>query len=109
MAIYFTRYIHNESIKVLRLLYDEIIGKIEKYEGKKYLMVDDYILDILLDKIKKFTGIKKIDNTKILIDTDDKSPEDINPKNVPILITCFIKDDGKFYLQISLGKVLLVK
>ena len=29
------------------------MGKIEGYEWKRYLMVDDYTLDKVLDKIKK--------------------------------------------------------
>ena len=29
------------------------MGKIEKHEEKKYLMVDDYILDKVLGKLKK--------------------------------------------------------
>ena len=35
MAIYFIRYIHNKSVKILRLHYDKLIGKIEEHEGKK--------------------------------------------------------------------------
>ena len=35
-------------------------------------MIDDCMLDIVLDKIKKIIGNKKIDKTKILIETDDK-------------------------------------
>ena len=34
---------------MLNLYYDELIGKIEEYEGKKYLVVDDYTLDKVLD------------------------------------------------------------
>ena len=32
--IYFTRYIHNKYDKMLRLHYDELIGKIEEHEEK---------------------------------------------------------------------------
>ena len=35
-------------------------------------MVDDYIRGKVLDKIKEIIGIEKIDDTKILTDTDDK-------------------------------------
>ena len=42
--------------------------KIEEHEGKKYLMVDDNILDKVLDKIKNIIGIEKLDDTKILIE-----------------------------------------
>ena len=44
--IHFPRYVHNKSIKILRLYYDELIGKIEEHEGKKNLTVDDYMLEI---------------------------------------------------------------
>ena len=33
------------------------------------------MLDKEVDKIKEIIGIEKFDNTKILIDTDDKLPE----------------------------------
>ena len=85
--IYFTRYVHNKAIKILRLHYDELIGKIEKHEGRKYFMVDDYMLDSLLDKIKKVISIEKFKSAEILIDTDDKLPNYITLKTVVILIT----------------------
>ena len=49
-------------------------------------MVDDYMLDKVLNKIKNITDIEKFDDTKILIDTDDKLPDDITLKNVIILV-----------------------
>ena len=58
---------------------------------KKYLMVDDYMLYKLLDNIKEMIGIGKFDDTKILIDMDDKLPDDITLKNVVILMTCYQK------------------
>ena len=39
-------------------------------------MVDDYTLDKVLGKIKRL-GIEKLDDTKILIDIDDKMSHDI--------------------------------
>ena len=69
-------------------------------------MVDDYLLDRVLDKIKKIIGIENFDDTKILIDTNDKLPNNITIKNVVALMTCVIKDDGKFYPQIFLEKCL---
>ena len=48
------------------------MGKIEEHEGKKYLIVDDYIPGKVLGKIKEIIGIEKFDDTKFLIDTDDK-------------------------------------
>ena len=35
---------------MLNLYYDELIGKIEEYEEKKYSMVDNYTLHKVLDK-----------------------------------------------------------
>ena len=40
-------------------------------------MIDDYVLDKVLDKIEEIIGIEKFEGTKILIDTDDKLPDDI--------------------------------
>ena len=40
-------------------------------------MIDDYVLDKVLDKIEEIIGIEKFEDTKILIDTDDKLPDDI--------------------------------
>ena len=68
-------------------------------------MVDGDTLDKVSDKIKK-TGIEKLDDTRILIDTDDILRDDITLKNDVILMTCVIKDDDKFYLQLFLEKAL---
>ena len=48
-------------------------------------MGDDYMLDKVLDKIKEILVIEKFDNTKILIDADDKLPNDITLRNVLII------------------------
>ena len=50
LTIYFTRYVKSKSIKMLNLHYYELLGKIEEYEGKKTLIIDDYLLDKSLDK-----------------------------------------------------------
>ena len=76
------------------------MGKIGEYKGRIYLMVDGNILDKVLDKNKSIIGIEKFDDTKILIDTDSKLPDDITIKNFVILITWIIKDDGNFYPQL---------
>ena len=76
---------------------------------KKYLTVGDYMLNKTLDKIKKKISIKIFDNIKILIDADGKLSDDITLKNVAILMTCVIKDDGKFYPEIFLEEALFVK
>ena len=43
--------------------------KFEEYEGR--IILDDYIVDKLFDKIKTI-WIEKLYDVKILIDTDDK-------------------------------------
>ena len=60
-------------------------------------MVNDYMLDKVLDEIKETIGIVKCDDAKILIDIDDKLPDYNTLKYVVILITCIIKDDGKYF------------
>ena len=57
-------------------------------------MVDDYMLDKVLRKTKE---TEKFDNSKIVIDTNDKSLDAITLKSVVMLITCVIKNDGEFY------------
>ena len=69
---------------------------------KKYLMVNEYMLDKVLYKIRETIDIVKFDDTKILIDIDDKYPHHIILKNVIMLITYVIKDDAKFYQPIFL-------
>ena len=58
-------------------------------------MADDYILHKVLDKIKR-KDIEKLDDTKILIDTDDKLLSDFTLEDVLILMTCIIKDGDNF-------------
>ena len=68
-------------------------------------MVDDYIVNKVLDKIKKIIGIEHFDILRFWL-TDDKLPDDITFKNVLILMTCVIKDDDKFYPQPFLEETL---
>ena len=49
---------------------------------------------------------KLLDDTKILINRDDKLPDDITFKNVVILMTCVIKDGNTFYPQLHLDHAL---
>ena len=91
LVIYFTRYVHSQSMIMLSWYYNELIGKAKEYEDKNYLIIDDYMLDKVLDKIKEIIGMKKFDNSKILIDTDDKSPDDNTFKIVVIFMTCVTK------------------
>ena len=65
---------------MLNLHYRELMGKIGERKGKKYLMVNDYMLDKVLDKIIETIGTAKFDDTKILIDSVDKLPDFINLK-----------------------------
>ena len=39
---------------------------------EKYLLVDDYMLRKVLEKIKEILGIEKYDDINILIDTGDE-------------------------------------
>ena len=109
LMICFTRYVHKKSMKMLSLLYHELIGQIEEHEGKKYLMVDDYMLNKALEKIQNITSIEKLDETKILINTDNKLPDDVTLKNVLISMICIIRDVDKYYPQFFLEEALYVK
>ena len=87
---------------MLNLYYD---GKTEEYEEKKYFMVDDYTLDKVLDKIKRIRT-EALEGVQILINVNDKFPDDITLKNDVILMTFVIKDDHKFYPQLFLKEAL---
>ena len=56
---------------MLSLHYHELIGKLKEHKGKKYLAVNGYMRDKVLDKIKETICIVKFDDIKILIDKDD--------------------------------------
>ena len=71
-----------------------------------YSIVNDFILNKVLDKIKEIIGIEKSDNTKILIDTDNIMPNEISLKKVVISMTCVIKDGNKFYSRLFLEHAL---
>ena len=64
MKIYFTRYVNYKSIKMLSLYFDKFMGKIKEHERKKYLIIDGYMLNKVLDKIKEIIAIQKIHNTR---------------------------------------------
>ena len=63
--------------------------------SEKYLMVDDYMLGKVLDKIKEILDV-------------DKLPDDTTLKDVVISFTCVIKNDDKFYPQIFLEETFWV-
>ena len=73
-----------------------MINKSERLKSikKKHLMINDYTLNKVLDKIKRI-GTEKIDDRKILIDTDNKLPNDITLQNAVMLVVCVIKDGDK--------------
>ena len=52
------------------------MGKDKEHEGKKWLMIDDHVLDKVLRKIKQRIDIGNFDDNKILIETDDKLLDD---------------------------------
>ena len=66
------------------------------------MMIDDYVLDKVFGKIKEIIVIELFDDTKILIDTDDKLPGKITLEVVVGLMTCTINDDDKFSSQLLL-------
>ena len=68
-----------------------------------------YMLDKAWDKIWEIIGLEKFSDTKILIDTDDKLSDDMNLRNVVILMTYVIKYDGKFYPQTFLEEAFYNK
>ena len=82
---------------MLSLYYHELLVNIEGHEGKISLIIHDYMLNKVLNKIKEILDNEKFDSIKILIDRGDKLPDDITLKNVVMLITYVIKDDGKFH------------
>ena len=59
--------------------------------------------------MKEMISFERFDDTKMLIDTDDKLPDDITFKNVVVLMTCVIRDGNKFYPQIFSEEILYVK
>ena len=65
-------------------------------------MVDNYIQDKVLDKIKMIAAIEKFD-----IKIGDKLPGNVTLENVGILITCIIKDNDKFNQQTILEEALV--
>ena len=69
LVIYYTRYDNSKSIKMMSLSYHELVGKIKEHEGKNTLMIDSYVLDKVLDKIKEIVVIEKFDDFKVLINT----------------------------------------
>ena len=70
-------------------------------------MVDDYMLDKVLEQIKKIIGIEEFDDIKILIETDDNLADDVTLKSVVILNTCVMKNGDKFYPQIFLEEAFV--
>ena len=98
LVAYFTRYVHQKLIKMLSLYYHDLIGKIEEHAEIKMFAGWWLLLEKVLDKIREVIVIRKFDDTKILIDTNNKLPDDITLKNDVILMkTCVIKGGSKFY------------
>ena len=76
---------------------------------KKKLMINDCVINKVLDKTKEVIDNEKFDSTKILIDTDNRLKDDINFKNVLILMTCVDNDNcdnDKYYPQLFLEEAL---
>ena len=94
--IYFTKYLSSDSIKILSLRYNEFMGKIEAHERNKNLMFDDHMVTEILNKIKNIRGIEKSNNTKILIDADDRLRDDIPFKKF-VMLNKYIKINGSIF------------
>ena len=60
------------------MYFHKLTRKIKENERQKNLMVDDYVLNKVLEKIEEVIRT----DTKILIDTNNKLPDDITLKNV---------------------------
>ena len=71
--------------------YYELMRKTEEYERQNCLICDDNILDKVLNIIKEALSNQKFDDTKILIDTDNKLSDDFTVKNIMNLITVLLK------------------
>ena len=65
---------------MLRLHYHEIMERNGEWE--KYMMLNDFMLDEVLEKIRMIISTEKFDETKILIGADNKLPDDVTLKNV---------------------------
>lgn len=50
------------------LFYWQFSGKTDKYNSKKYLIINDTVSNEVLDKFRKIIGIEKFDNFKIVVD-----------------------------------------
>ena len=73
MAIYFTGIIMVNQQKCWVYNYHDLVGKIEEYDK----ISDGWWHYRLFDKIKEtIIGFKNFDDTEILIETDDKLPDD---------------------------------
>lgn len=77
-------------------------------EKKKYSIIDDNIFDTIFEQIKEIKDIEKFDDV-ILINANDKLPNNISLKYVVILMTCAIKKDNKFYPHIFLEEALFFR
>ena len=47
-------------MKMLSLYYHELMEKFKEYKGKKYSMIDDYVLDEVLDKTKEIIATENL-------------------------------------------------
>ena len=72
-------------------------------------MTEGNMPDKVLNRIKEVKGIEVFDNSRILVEIHDKLPDDITLRNVVILITSVIKNDGRFYPELFLEEALFLK
>ena len=50
---------------MISLYYYELVGKFKDHEGKNTLMIDSFVLNKVLDKIKEIVATEKFDDFKI--------------------------------------------
>ena len=69
-------------------------------------MVDYYMVDKVLYEIQETLDIEKLDESKILINRNDKLSNDITLIRVAILMSCAIRNGNKFCPQIFQDHVI---
>ena len=70
--------------------------KLREYNGKKYLIVYEDILTDVIDRVGRLIVIDKFEDFKVLIDSDEGLPGELDLKKVLFLNTCIIKDGKSF-------------
>ena len=64
----------------MSVYYHKLVRQIQKYYRKKYLIVDENILNQVTAGVIKLTWFEKFDNNEISIGAGDKLPDHLNLK-----------------------------